>query len=175
MAVSAGVIVVVAIVALTVYATSRNEIPSADSDPLTLAKFVTTEQFEDLLEVQKRAYMRTLRLHADQLTGALKEGKLTRDEYEQARHNIWLERQFDKMDDYFKLPPGAARMNYLDELMQSKIEKRRNPKPRDPNEPATDDDSPFMEERKSHWPSDLKARWKEFRNALDQREKLRGL
>jgi hypothetical protein len=118
----------------------------------------------------------TLRKNADAISRALTDGKITKDEHDLAKHNIWLERQLDKMDDYYKLPPGAARLKYLDGLVQSKLEKRKGPqKPKDPNDPDTDDDSAFMDKRKELWPQDMEDRWDNYLDALDAREKLRGV
>ena len=168
--------VVVAAIGLSVWATGRDDMPPSNADVVAIAKILGTERWDKLSEDQRRPYMSTLRKNADAVSQALAAGKITRDEHDLAKHNIWLERQLDKMDDYYKLPPGPARQKYLDELVRSKIEKRKGPqKPKDPNEPDTDEDSPFMEKRKELWPQDMEERWDNFFDALDAREKAHGL
>ena len=171
-----AVVVVVAAVGITVWATGKDELPPSGADPVTIAKILGSERWDKLSEDQRRPYMSTLRKNADAISRALTDGKITKDEHDLAKHNIWLERQLDKMDDYYKLPPGAARLKYLDGLVQSKLEKRKGPqKPKDPNDPDTDDDSAFMEKRKELWPQDMEDRWDNYLDALDAREKLRGV
>jgi hypothetical protein len=168
--------VLIALVGLSVWATggSGNDTPRPDADPVTIAKFLTSQRWAKMDEPQKRLYMKTLRQKSDELSDALARGKITKDEHDLAKHNIWLERQLDKMDEYYKLAPGA-RVKYLDDLVARKIEKRKNPQPKNPNDPDTDDDSPFMEARKEEWPQEMEQRWDNFLDALDAREKARGI
>ena len=171
-----AIVIVVAAVGITVWATGKDELPPSNADVVTIAKILGTERWDKLSEDQRRPYMSTLRKNSDAITQALADGKITKDEHDLAKHNIWLERQLDKMDDYYKLPPGPARLKYLDELVQSKVEKRKAPqKAKNPNDPDTDDDSPFMEKRKELWPQDMEQRWDNYLDALDAREKLRGI
>ena len=170
-------IVLIAVVGISVWATGSrgDDTPRPDADPVTIAKFLTSQRWAKLDEPQRRLYMKTLRQKSDEISDALSRGKITKEEHDLAKHNIWLERQLDKMDEYYKLPPGPARVKYLDDLVARKIEKRKNPQPPNPNDPDTDDDSPFMEARKEEWPQEMEQRWDNFLDALDAREKARGI
>lgn len=172
---AAGVVVIV-LVGLSVWATGSkaDDTPRPDADPVTITKFLTSRRWAKMDEPNKRLYMKALRQKADEVSDALSRGTITKDEHDLAKHNIWLERQLDKMDEYYKLAP-AARVKYLDDLVARKIEKRKNPQPRNPSDPDTDDDSPFMEARKEEWPQEMEQRWDAFLDALDAREKARGI
>ena len=175
---TAAGVVVIAVVGLSVWATGNkgDDAPSPSADPVTIAKFLTSGRWAKMDEPQRRLYMKTLRQHAEEISDLLARGKISKEEHDLAKHNIWLERQLDKMDEYYKLPAaGPARVKYLDDLVAHKIEKRKTAKPKNPNDPDTDDDSPFMKARKEEWPQEMEQRWDNFLDALDAREKARGI
>ena len=99
--------------------------PDPKGDPVTVAKFVATEDFEELPEEQKRDYMAALRRNPQPLEDARAMGHLTEREYKIAKLNVWLERKLDRMDDYFDRPPGKARELYLDGLVRRKQAKAK--------------------------------------------------
>jgi hypothetical protein len=175
--VGAAAVVVIAVVGFSVWATGsgRDETPSPNGDPATIAKFLTTTRWTKMDESQRRPYMKTLRKGSDEISKLLASGKISKEEHDLAKQNIWLERQFDRMDEYYKLPPGAARVKYLDDLVQHKVEKRKHPEPRDPNDPPTGDSTPWAKARKEQWLQAMEQRWDEYRDALDAREKAHGI
>src|SRR5262245_28219973 len=78
--------------------------PPASGDPVTLAKFVASSDFDRLTEPQKRPYRAALRSKSKELASALQGGRLSREQYDEAYLNGWLSRQIDHMGDFFTLP-----------------------------------------------------------------------
>src|SRR4051794_37577757 len=75
-----------------------------NSDTITLAKYLSSSDFQQLDEPHKRSYREVIRSKSKELAQALAEGKITRAEYDEAYLNGWLARQMDHMGDYFRLP-----------------------------------------------------------------------
>jgi hypothetical protein len=172
----ATVAIAVAVIGLSVWATGdKGAAPRPDADPATIAKFLTTGTWNTMEESQRRAYMKTLRKDSDEISKLLAAGKITRQEHDLAKQNIWLERQLDRMDEYYALPPGPARVKYLDDLVLHKMEKRKHPEPKDPNDPPTGDSTPWAKARKNSWHSAMEKKWDDYRDALDAREKAHGI
>src|SRR5437879_649576 len=72
------VVVLVALVGWRMMPASR---PPPNGDPVAIAKFVNSHQFESLTENEKKAYMRTLRKKLPEVEAASKRGQITRSEY----------------------------------------------------------------------------------------------
>ena len=180
-----GTVVTLAAAVVIAWALLRPGNPSPDGDPVEIAKFVATKTFNHLPEAQKRQYMARLRGSQAEVEQAHADGRLRDREWQAAAFNISLERDQDKMDDYYQEPPGKARERFLDELIDRKLEKKRKAKPGKSAavktntqrlaDEAADDDSEWMEQRKDDWTEEEEARWKEFQDALEAREKARGL
>jgi hypothetical protein len=152
--------------------------PPADGDPIKVAQFASTSRFDRLPESQKRPYMAALRKSADALKQARDAGKLSEHQYEIAKENVWLERQLDHRQDYFKHVTPQQKQAFLDELVAKKFAGKRPTTgaahaaaPLHGGESA---DSPYVESRKARWPADQQEKWKEFRNALATRERAKG-
>jgi hypothetical protein len=148
--------------------------PPVDGDPLKVAQFASTSRFDSLPEPQKRPYMTALRKNADALKQAYDAGKLSEHQYEIAKENIWLERQLDHMQDYFKRVAPAQKQAFLDELIAKKFTGKRPTTGAAALHGGESADSPYVESRKARWPADQQAKWKEFRNALAARERAKG-
>lgn len=190
-AVTAGVIVVAA---AAVWLATRGSRPEPGGDPIEIAQFVATEDFDRLPEPDKRAYMARLRENVDALKSARSAGRLSEDEYRLASYYAWLERKLDRVDDYFDEPSGKARQRYLDELLQKRQAKQKTSPgtagqgqpqqasaavPAQSGAKAVDDDEDdrdrWLEERMKRWTAEERTRWEEFDDAFDARAKARGL
>jgi len=148
--------------------------PPVDADPLKVAQFASTSRFESLSESQKRPYMSALRKNSDALKQARDAGKLSEHQYDIANENIWLERQLDHMQDYFKRVTPQQKQAFLDELIAKKFAGKKPTTGAATLHGGESADSPYVESRKARWPADQQAKWKEFRNALAARERAKG-
>ena len=176
----------------------RERPPEPTDDPARVARFVSSSDFEDLPERDKRKYMRTLRANTKALDEARAAGRLSERQHRIASYHAWLERKLDRVDDYFDQPTAKAREQYLDELLAKRKAKQKptTATPATGNSgaaPATqratissakrereeeddeDERDDWLEKQMKRWSAEDIARWEQFDDAFDARAKARGL
>jgi hypothetical protein len=140
--------------------------PPLNSDPIVLARFVSSPDFERVSEQQKRPYRIALRAKTKELAAALQNGILTREQYDEAYLNGWLARQMDHMGDFSRLPI-ASRQQAWNEYYARKA---KQPPPKEP-QPAHEVEKAFIQRVVSTWPDEEQAKWEEFRSATKSAKK----
>lgn len=146
-----------------------NHVPAPADDTTSVAKFVRTAQFENLPEEQKRPYLDALRTSKAQLAAAHDAGKISDEEYETALQNAWVGRLEKQMDDYFALTDEGKRTRYLDKIINQREA------PHTTQGGGKKGHSQMLRERMTAWPPEMRTRWNQFRRAVQERRRLRGL
>jgi hypothetical protein len=137
--------------------------PAPQDDLLELVKFVKTDQFERLPEIEKQPYMKRLRSGADQLRALRAEGKITQFQYEQAYLNAWMARQLDNMEEYYSLPAAVRQQKLLAKYSKPSTGPSAPKDPYEPNEETEDD---FIKQRIATWTPEMRQQWDEYRTAV---------
>ena len=142
------------------------KLPPLNSDPIVLAKFVSSPDFERVNEQQKRPYRIALRAQTKELAAALKTGELTREQYDEAYLNGWLARQMDHMGDFMRLPIASRQQAWNDYY----VKKLKQPAAKEP-QPAHEVEKAFLQRVVSTWPQDEQEKWEDFRQATKAAKK----
>jgi hypothetical protein len=132
-----------------------------NSDTITLAKYMSSSDFQQLDEAHKRSYREVIRSKSKELAQALANGKITRAEYDEAYLNGWLARQMDHMGDYFRLPIADRKYVWADQYNKKKATKAPSTDP----VPSDEVEKAFIQRVVSTWSADEQAQWDEFRRA----------
>jgi hypothetical protein len=143
----AAAVVVLAVGSIAAWKMRPVKMPSLSSDPVTIAKFVSSPDFERLKESQRQPYRIALRAKTKELAAGLQSGQLTREQYEEAYLNGWLARQMDHMGDFYRLPVA------------------KEPQPPHEVEKA------FIQRVTRNWDEDEQAKWDQFRQATKNAKK----
>ena len=93
--------------------------PPPPKDPVALAQFIASSQFEKLPAEQKRPYMKLARRQMKQIETLRREEKIDKRSYRLTYAAAWMERRLDDMEDYYKQPP-AKRDAWLDQQLAEK-------------------------------------------------------
>jgi len=141
--------------------------PPPNGDPVQIAKFINTSQFESLSEYDKKQYMRTLRKKLPDVEKAANEGKLSRSEYAYAVENAWMIRQLEHMEAYYQLPEGPERQKYLDSLVEKGSKSTGNAVPTIKNEGMREE---IAKRWLASWPEDRRKQWEEFRRVSHEKK-----
>jgi hypothetical protein len=143
------------------------KMPPLTSDPVVLAKFVSSPDFNNRVgEQQKQPYRIALRSKTRELAAAMNDGRLTREEYDEAYLNGWLARQIDHMGDFYRLPV-ASRQQAWNEYYAKKM---KQPPSKEP-QPAHEVEKAFIQRVVGSWDADEQAKWDEFRTATKNAKK----
>ena len=106
-------------VAVLAWRLLRSPPPPPPNDPVALAQFIASSDFEKLPAEQKRPYMKLARRQMRQIETLRREEKIDKRSYRLTYVAAWMERRLDDMDDYFKQPPDK-RAAWLDRQMAEK-------------------------------------------------------
>lgn len=171
----------VALVAIGIWAiASRSTAPDpASSDPVELAKYVATDDFEKLPPDQKRPYMKRVRQTMKQITDARREDRITKQQYRAAYVCAWMERKLDDMDAYYAIP-AARRAAAVDKELRSKQKKSAGPTKPDDSEKLLYDDpegrqkfeemkDDFEDDYVDALPPELRQHWEQYRQDYKSR------
>ena len=178
----------VALVGVVIWASRPSAEPVRGDDPLALANYVRTHEFERLPADQKRPYMQSVRKHMADVEAARRDGRIDSKAYRAAYLCAWMERRLDDMHDYYKLP-AAQRQAWLDKQLADKVGGPGQPKPAAAPAAAKvassdggllyDDEAgkaKFEEEQDDFeddfldgWTPENKKRWEQYRAAYKQR------
>ena len=153
-------------------------------DPIALATFIRTAEFDALPSEQKVPYLHSVRKQMSQIESARREGRIDGKAYRDAYICTWMARKLDDMQDYYKLPP-AKRSAWLDREVADD-----GPPGKSAPAPASADVSPdggllyddaeerkkfdeakdeFEEEFLERWTPDARRKWEEFRKVYKAR------
>ncbi|HEX8522958.1 MAG TPA: hypothetical protein VF669_11920 [Tepidisphaeraceae bacterium] len=89
-------------------------LPPLDSKPGDLVQFIATDRFKKLSDSERDAYVNSVRPHVMALYF---DQTIPEEVKETAYMNAVMPRMNARMDEYFKLPPGAARDAYVDQMI----------------------------------------------------------
>jgi hypothetical protein len=175
----AGVIVVGGIVALLWSKDSYGGTPRLNADTISLAKFVSTEQYTKLPFDKQKLYMKVLEDRDDnnELKKAFAAGQISETEYRTALLEAWLGQQLKRSERYASLPAPAKPMYIADLLGKKAKEKAQESKSgssakRDNGAEVKRDDT--MEKmRIDSWPADIRMQWEEYRRAYEDQKTAR--
>jgi len=166
--ISAGVIAV-AIASLAAWKLRPVKMPPLDADPVVLAKFVSSSDFDRVKEQQKSPYRIALRAKSKELADALKDGRLTKEEYDEAYLNGWLARQQARMRSFFRLPVANRQQVWTEQYVQKNL----NDKPNGVPMPAPAVEKAFVARVVGAWPEEEQAMWEDYRSvAKEAKRKL---
>ncbi|MDB5299602.1 MAG: hypothetical protein JWO87_1265 [Phycisphaerales bacterium] len=130
-----------------------------------------------------------------QLTEAMNNGRITRDEGRALMRDVWVDRQQKQMDEYFALPPGDARNQVMDKLIDDREARRKEmearraalgpagapPRPMPGGPSAAGPQGPggpnaaARATRIESIPPASRAQWQQFRYDMNQRLAARGM
>lgn len=153
-------------VAVLLWRTLREPSAPGSGDPVALAKFASSGDFERLEEPQRRRVAQDLRKQTDALDAAYSAGRLSKEQYEQASLCAWMARQLDHMDDYYS-QPEARRMQYLLEERARKNKQAAASPAAEAQERFSDEAQDEYEEQwTKRWPSEQLGKWQTYRAAV---------
>ncbi|MGA2496593.1 MAG: hypothetical protein ABSH20_02560 [Tepidisphaeraceae bacterium] len=174
-----------------------------NADTATLARFVATDTYLNLPLERQDPYMKVLKEREDSLDlqKSFTEGRITEDEYRNARQEAWYWQQIKRSEKWAALPTPEAKVAYLNELIGKK-EKDIHPgsalpdvpkpdkaagaldkapkagKGKKIKAPKTDDslgikrDDSFERIRINRWPKESRDRWIAFHRAYKDQKKV---
>jgi hypothetical protein len=93
-----------------------------NADSITLARFVATDTYLNLPLERQEPYMKVLKEREDayDLQNNFTAGKLTEDEYRNARQEAWYWQQIKRSEKWASLPTPKEKIAYLNELIEKK-------------------------------------------------------
>ncbi len=150
----------------------RRDLPSPNTNILTLVKFVASPAFEDLSAREQRPYMAALRDNSHKITEAFLKGTISPENYEVAVLYTFMERRINEMETYFRTPPGRERDEYLDILIEGHAHRPSTTRPS--TNAVRPDYNTFALNQIENWPPERRSQWAEFRAALKERRKARS-
>jgi hypothetical protein len=152
------------------FASSRG-MPAANAEPVRVARFVASSQFQKIPEQQRLAYLDAVREGKEKIAEAYDHKQITASEYESALLNAWISRSLKHVDEYFQHRDGKPRQEMLERVV-NKGEKKRLSTTR-PSPSTIYDKDPYeldvVKQLVAGWPDDRRAQWEGFRRALQKR------
>lgn len=173
-----GVALVVAVALLFIFRPWQHTPPKVTGDPSKLSQFVNTDDFHNMSFEKREIYMKMMHAKKDQIVKSYTDGQITVDEYQKDLLMAHLGKNLDDMRKYFAKPVGAERVKYLDKVITKKDEKDEAAK-RDPtakevaNEQSLLKDDTAERAEVATWPQDVQTEYNQYRQALEDRKKLR--
>ncbi len=174
-----------------------------NADTATLARFVNTDTYLNLPLERQDPYMKVIKEREDSLDlqNIFNAGKITEDEYRNARQEAWYWQQIKRSEKWAALPTPEAKIAYLNELIGKKekdlhpasalpdlpkpdksasaLDKAPKPgKAKKTKAPKTDDsvgmkrDDSFERIRINRWPKESRDRWIAFHRAYKDQKKV---
>ena len=167
--------VVVALVGYSIYAyfssASRSGgPPRLNEPPVKIARFIGTNDFEQLPYDRQRLYMKELSGKKKELETEFRAGKLTKAEWEDTMGVLWLGKQFKHIDHYQGLGPFDKKA-YIDELIDDEIKDDLEDAGKPKDDVKRDKDK--VKRLVARFPERERKDYDAFRHALKEREKER--
>lgn len=156
-AVMVAAAVLLLVLALWLFTSGSSE-PRLNENSVVLAKFVNTKNFDALPFDKQRQFYKVLENREKDLEQAFRDKRLSEPEYRTALDAAWLGKHINRTEKYFALPPGQARTDYINKLIDKKL--RKNAKPQDPSE--IDPDETAASQKVDGWPAAVKQQWQQF-------------
>jgi len=150
------------------YSRSKNAPPRLDAPTLTIAQFVATPKFDQLPFNRQMLLMKELAGKRKELEAQFKEGKLTKEQLEDALAVGWLGNQFKHIDEYFSLGE-IDRKNKLDKMIDHQLVENVN-EPKD----EISKDKTKVKSLIERFPDQHRREYDTYRKALKTREKERA-
>lgn len=138
-----------------------------------LAKFVSSRAFDRLPYEKQRQYYKVLDDRDKQIDQAFNNGQLSESQYRTALEAAWLGKHINRVEKYMSLPPGNARAQYINQLLDKKAKKDSRQSNQDDSNNRISVDETAAELRVESWPAEVRAQWKLFHDAYRQEKKLR--
>jgi len=139
-----------------------------------LVTYVTSPKFMDLPAEKKPEYLGALQNREEEFIKQYRAGKFTEPQVAMAREGAWLGKYLGRMENYFTLPPGTQRNDYIKKVVDKIDDVDEPPKPK-----ATGDEK--LPKRDKKWgktvvaalPADMQAQWKELQKAINDEQDRR--
>ena len=147
----------------------HNRVSPASAETVSAAKFVSTADFEKLPQEQKSPYLQTLEKSKAQLAAAYQLGQISDPEYQKALQYAWVARLEKQMDQYFAIADPAKRVKFLDKIINQRQAAKAG------LSESSKGHSGFLRKRLKSWPPEMQQHWEQFRKAVQERRRARGL
>ena len=116
-----------------------------------------------------RQFYKVLDDREDEVDQLFEQKRLTESEYRAALEAGWLGKHINRVEKYFALPPGKARDDYIDKLLDKKEQKKKNAKSAD----NIKVDETAAELKVESWPPAIREQWKVFHTNYSREKKAR--
>jgi hypothetical protein len=173
----AGGAVVLGLVLLLILRPWQKPPPKLGGEPSKLGEFVSTTDFQKMSFEKREIYMKMTSAKKDEIAKAYAEGRLSIEDYQKSLLAAHLGKRLDDMRKYFAKPMGAERLKYLDKQLVKKDTKKET-RDHDPAAKKVEEEQDLLKDDVAEtaeietWPPDVRAKYKEYMEALIERKKL---
>ena len=143
--------------------------PRLNENSVVLTKFIRSRGFEQLPYEKQRQFYKVLDDREDEVDQLYADKRLNESEYRTALEAGWLGKHINRVEKYFALPPGKARDDYIDKLLDKKEKKKAAPKSGD----SIKVDETAAEMKVDGWPPVAREQWKTFHTNYSREKKAR--
>jgi hypothetical protein len=166
-----GMISVIALVGIVwaILALLGPDTPRLNDNAVVLTKYIRSGKFDALPFDQQRQFYKILDDRGEELDQAYRDKRLSESEYRDALEAAWLGKHINRVEKYFSLPPGQARVAYLQRLADKK--ERKSLKASDASD--IDADETAAELKVEKWPPAVRQQWDQFHTAYRSERKSR--
>ncbi len=170
--------VLVAVVALAVWAMREINLPRLNDSTVDLAKFVSGDQYRKLSYEKQEQYMKVLEEREDngELDKAFEGGRISEAEFRAAQEEAWLGQMIKRSEKYAAIVSESGRAAFLADLLNKKArsdaQERRIKAPSSPADDVKRDET-STDLRIESFPPDVKARVDRFRTAYKAEKEAR--
>lgn len=162
-------VVVIAAVMWAIVRMVGSDAPRLNDNAVVLTKYIRSGKFEALPFEEQRQFYKVMDDRDAELDQAYSDKRLTESEYRTGLEAAWLGKHINRVEKYFSLPAGQARVAYIDKLVDKK--ERKKAKPQDPNDIDPDETAANMKVEK--WPQAIRTQWDLFHRAYREQKKAR--
>jgi hypothetical protein len=144
--------------------------PPLNADALTITQFAATPKFDALRFERQLVWMDTVADKKAEMNELFRSGKMTLEEYQDAKSIAWLSKRFKQIAEYNALPE-IHRKAYLDKLiLRDQAEDEEEAKLSEA-EKLPSRDKERVKTLVGKFPEEQRQRYSAFKKALDNREK----
>jgi hypothetical protein len=165
----AAAVVVVGLLVWALVALVGGGEPRLNENSVVLTKFVRSRDFEQLPYEKQRQFYKVLDDREDEIDQLFAGKRLSESEYRAALEAGWLGKHINRVEKYYALPPGKARDDYIDKLLDKK-EKKKDASKSGGNIKA---DETAAEMKVEAWPPAVREQWKTFHTNYSREKKAR--
>jgi hypothetical protein len=178
MAAGGGLLALLLIFVVVRAAVSGGGKPSLSSDPVEVARYMAKPEFAKMRQEEQLSYMSLLSKSTPDLNAAFRARKITEAEYTAGLIGGYLARKSKQVEGYMRLNSIKDRNAYLDKIIDKDAaqEKAAPAAEKKDDEPLIKlDFSEMAKEHMKSWPADRRDDFEDFRKALKERRKARGI